>query len=69
MEAASRLARRPLLSGNIGHGANDMTKTVYLNERDDDKNDGLTPETAVLSGNLSNRCTVSIEGTAIGVVG
>ena len=46
-----------------------MTKTVYLSERGDDKNDGLTPETAVLSGKRAVQVALKEGARAFNVTG
>lgn len=46
-----------------------MTKTVYLSERGDDKKDGLTPETAVLSGKRAVEVALKEKASAFNVSG
>ena len=46
-----------------------MTKTVYLSERGDDKNGGLTAETAVLSGKRAVEVALKEGARAFNVTG
>jgi hypothetical protein len=46
-----------------------MPRQVYLSERGDDKNDGLTPETPVLTGARAIKVSLKAKGTSFHISG
>ena len=46
-----------------------MANQVYLSERGDDKNDGLTPATPVLTGARAIKVSLKVKGTSFHIRG
>jgi hypothetical protein len=46
-----------------------MARQVYLSERGDDKNDGLTPETPVLTGARAIKVSLKVKGISFHISG